>query len=102
MNEWNTHRIRINAGSRGYGGRPVTLYNLPELYGTLDFKYLVETEELDICLEMSSSVDTLPCDKDVYELATMYTEEHNLSSPADAYEAASLFCVLRNMIKADL
>ncbi|XP_041361574.1 uncharacterized protein LOC121377582 [Gigantopelta aegis] len=48
VNEWNTHRIRINAGSRGYGGRPVTLYNLPELYGTLDFKYLVETEELDI------------------------------------------------------
>ncbi|KAJ8304110.1 hypothetical protein KUTeg_017693 [Tegillarca granosa] len=85
---WNSHRIRPS--NRGFSGRPVVLYDLPQIRGTEDFLCHVDNREILACVEECVFPEEI-CDTDVYNLASVYMFENHLQMPNDAYEAANLY-----------
>ncbi|KAJ8976015.1 hypothetical protein NQ317_003830 [Molorchus minor] len=51
--EWNTHRITGKKTSIAPMGRPLTMFELPQLYGTRDYLFAVSPSEITMCQEES-------------------------------------------------
>ena len=99
---WNMHNIRRTRLSNNIiGGRPSTLYALPEIYHTMDYSCLVHQEDFEACID-ETITDDKPCDTDVFDLATLYMDEHQWTLPSDAYEALNLYMNIRDCLKEDL
>ncbi|KAJ8300617.1 hypothetical protein KUTeg_022136 [Tegillarca granosa] len=96
---WNSHRIRPS--NRGFSGRPVVLYDLPQIRGTEDFLCHVDNREILACVEECVFPEEI-CDTDVYNLASVYMFENHLQMPNDAYEAANLYERLRMFFRENL
>ncbi|KAJ8297592.1 hypothetical protein KUTeg_024123 [Tegillarca granosa] len=96
---WNSHRIRPS--NRGFSGRAVVLYDLPQIRGTEDFLCHVDNREILACVEECVFPEEI-CDTDVYNLASVYMFENHLQMPNDAYEAANLYERLRMFFRENL
>ena len=65
---WNGHRIRKAKNQRTPNGRPLVLYNFPELCGTEDFLWEVEEIKVDLCKEQCIEKSEVLCDEELLEL----------------------------------
>ena len=59
---------------------------------------MVSNVELELCKEESSQRDEFPCDRDMFELCLILIDENNWSIPKDAYDAVTLYKLLRDEI----
>lgn len=102
MRTWNIHRIRTARNRALPSGRPIIMYAIPELYGTLD--HLKETHQrvLELCEEECKTKDGIPCDRLVYELCLIIMEEMHWPLPTDPYDMCDLYISLRAEIKNQL
>lgn len=95
--EWNTHKIASSRNRTSPVGKPIVMYNNPELYDTEDYRVFVTDEEALACLEECKFMNR-PCfDIDIYELAVIIMEEHNLELPTTADDAITLYINLRQL-----
>ena len=99
---WNSHRIRRSCKHSAPSGRPMTMYNLPHLYGTEDFLCPVAYGAIELCKEECMPKDQYSCDEEVYELCSIIMHENNLSRPSDAESAVDLYHTLRDSIVQSL
>lgn len=97
---WNTHIIRRSHS--GSGGRPILLYEASNANGIDDSTIPVDANQLQICADECSQVLNICPDNDIYDLANLYLEEHNLTLEGDVYAAANLYDFLRTTINRDL
>ncbi|XP_029977959.1 uncharacterized protein LOC115410444 [Sphaeramia orbicularis] len=95
---WNSHRIRMRPGYGMFGGRPVLMYTVPQLYGGEDKLQPVIPEETMICKEECTPKGQYPCDETVFELCTLLMEEHGWDAPVNAPTTAELYLRLRSEI----
>ncbi|XP_062605262.1 uncharacterized protein LOC134267055 [Saccostrea cucullata] len=63
---WNTHRMRRNQNQVAPSGRPLTMYQIPHLYGTENHACPVSLEKIRICQEECIYKESFPCDSDVF------------------------------------
>ena len=96
---WNLHNIRPSSNAEMPSGRPDTMYFVPEITGTQDYKVAVDLDDLDVAIEM------FPLDRPRYgcsplfsELALMLMEDNELSPPSNVEEAMALYLNLLNLI----
>jgi hypothetical protein len=94
---WNVHRIRPTNYTGG--GRPIMLYDIPELYGTRDYMCDVDLNRIDVCAQECTFYNGIPCDEDIYPLACLYMDEHGWLMPSDPYEAVDLYVSLRDCFR---
>ena len=80
-------------------GRPLVLYNFPELCGTEDFLWEVEEIKVDLCKEQCIEKSEVLCDEELLELCHLVMEEHGWNNPADAQEAIELYILLSPIIR---
>lgn len=101
MNEvkllWNHHRIRKTRNSLSPGGKPVVMYQTPEVYRAQDYKIIIPNEKIEACRSECKYLRN-PCDDVVYELCNLIMEEENIPQPDDPYRALDLYRYLRNEI----
>lgn len=98
MRTWNTHKIRPRPGHDVHGGRPVLMYTVPSLYDAEDGLKPVDNQELVVCREECTPKSQIPCDETVYDLSVLLMQENHWSNPTDAFEAAELYTLLREVI----
>ena len=96
---WNGHRIRKAKNQRTPNGRPLVLYNFPELCGTEDFLWEVEEIKVDLCKEQCIEKSEVPCNEELLELCHLVMEEHGWNNPANAQEAIELYILLSPIIR---
>lgn len=96
---WNLHNIRPSNSPESPSGRPDTMYFVPEITGTHDYKVDVDLDDLDAAKEMFS-VDrpVYGCSSAFSELALMRMEDNGLHHPNTAEEATALYLNLLNLI----
>jgi hypothetical protein len=96
---WNLHNIRPSNNSESPSGRPDTMYFVPEITGTRDYKIDVDLDDLDAAKEMFSSDRPLNgCSQAFSELAVMLMEDNRLNHPSNAEEATTLYLNLLHLI----
>ena len=89
--EWNEHRIRRVQDSLCPAGRPEILFNSPFLTGADDYKYLVDSEDIDIM------EDELQMDDPAQSLCTLESKEiieivmNGPKNAINAYQALDMF-----------
>ncbi|KAJ8034324.1 hypothetical protein HOLleu_21108 [Holothuria leucospilota] len=49
--EWKAHLVRSSGNANGPFGRPLVIYNAPDLYGTRNFVHPVPQNEVLLCKE---------------------------------------------------
>lgn len=80
-------------------GKPLIMYNMPEIYGTRNYMLPITENKLEIarqdCLFLDENV---PCDEDVFELCEILLNEDGRLHPEDPYEAADTYLYLRNQL----
>ena len=99
---WNCHKIRAKRGAGLVGGRPYLMYSLPEVFGTVDCSFHISEVDLSVCLDESIIEDQLPCDEDVFQLATIYMLENGFNKSTDCYELVDLYTNLRACFLNDI
>lgn len=95
--EWNTHRISRSHNQHQLSptGRPFAMYHTPELYNTTDYLLEVSEEAVEICKELTSTING---DEDVFELASILMEEKGLQFSYDPYDTLNIYTCLRREI----
>ncbi|XP_071944693.1 uncharacterized protein [Antedon mediterranea] len=96
-NEWNAHRISKSRNSHGPFGRPTLMYNVPYLFGGQECIIPVDVAKVEVCESESIFKSQIPCDKDVFDLCSIFLEEKQLSMPKTCDEGLQLYSSLRNM-----
>jgi hypothetical protein len=96
VNTWNRHLIRPSRNARIPSGRPNIMYNLPELYGTVDYISQVSSAEINICKGICTFRQLVPCDQDVYDLCWEIIGNMGYNFPHDPYSAVDLYLNLRH------
>ncbi|XP_041931226.1 uncharacterized protein LOC121694889 isoform X2 [Alosa sapidissima] len=100
---WDNHRIRPGSNGRDlYHGKPVMMYNVPELYHAQNYLHPVEMDRISTILDedICQWKTDIPCDIDLHDLCLLVMEEHNLTRRHDAEGAIHLYKHLRPVIKA--
>lgn len=92
---WKGHRIRKVKNQRTPIGRPLVLYNFPELCGTEDFLWEVEEIKVDLCKEQCIEKS----EEELLELCHLVMEEHGWNNPANAQEAIELYILLSTILR---
>ncbi|KAL3879648.1 hypothetical protein ACJMK2_031935 [Sinanodonta woodiana] len=72
---WNVHRIRPTKNQNSPNGRPFVMYKLPMIYGTRSYLQSVDEDKIEICRAECVFRDEHPCDRDVFNICTLYMEE---------------------------
>lgn len=89
--QWNLHPIRQVRDSVSPAGRPEILYHSPQLTGSDDFKYLVETEDLDI-VEDDLQINAHPkllCSPEAKEIIEIIMD--GPKNPLNVFQAIDMF-----------
>ncbi|XP_031351071.1 uncharacterized protein LOC116176587 [Photinus pyralis] len=97
VQEWGAHRITKSKNSISPSGRPIVMYNLPELYGSEDNLVRVFSASILSCKEECLSLKS-SCDEDVNDLCNIILSELDMSKPHDPYDAVNLYVKLRTEI----
>ena len=81
-------------------GKPVIMYNHPELYGTRNYKCHAREELIDAVLQagICTRKSRYPCDRNLFVLCQTLIVEFGLGIPESAEEAAVLYVQLRHII----
>ncbi|KAJ8019268.1 hypothetical protein HOLleu_42247 [Holothuria leucospilota] len=58
--EWNDHHVRSSRNANCPFGRPLVMYNAPDLYGTRDFGHPVSQNEALFCKEGETDQNVYP------------------------------------------
>ena len=96
---WNLHNIRPSRNTESPSGRPDTMYFVPEITGTLDYKTDVDLDDLEVAKEMFSSDRPVHgCSRAFSELAVMLMQDNRLNHPSNAEEATALYLNLLHLI----
>lgn len=97
---WNAHTIRRYRNQQTPHGRPLLLYNAPEMHNTQDYKIPITEDEVECCRELCASDNDETDDfcKDIYDMASLIMEEERRDEPKSQEEAAELYLYLRNEI----
>lgn len=98
VTEWNMHRIAPSRNSVSPRGRPFIMYHMPQVYGTKDYLYPAREEDINICKELCTFPENVPCDKDVYELCVIIMTENGLSVAQEPNNAIDLYVTLREKV----
>ncbi|CAH0563093.1 unnamed protein product [Brassicogethes aeneus] len=93
--EWNTHSISGSRNAVSPRGRPVIIFELPELYHTTNFLCDFDNQLIEAC-ERECQYFKMPCETDIYELCKILMNEKNIEIPQDAYAAAELYLKLKS------
>jgi len=96
---WNLHRIRPTRINSSPHGRPYLLYHHPEMTGTVDCKYDVDMDELDVAREMCCEDLPMCSSPEFNELAELIMTEEGLRMPENGNEARNLYFTLINEIE---
>ena len=100
---WNQHIIRKNRHGLCHG-RPRIMMNHPELYGTRS--HLIELSQQDMedvaDDELCATIEVIPCDADIYNLACQIMRDRNLAIASEWSENLELYKTLRRIIKGML
>ena len=99
---WNSHRIRPVKNSVSPSGKPVMLYNFPELFGAQKQHCMVPETSVRICEEECTPKKQFPCDETVFELCVFLMAENDKDMPNDVDEAVALYKFFRNCILREL
>jgi hypothetical protein len=78
------------------------MYKLPMIYGTRSYLQSVDEDKIKICRDECVFRDEYPCDRDVFNICTLYMEEKGWISPTNIDDALQLYCYIRNMLLVDL
>ena len=74
---WNRHMIRPTKNARIPSGRPNSLYQLPQLYNTIDYLSDVSQTKIQVCRDESIFSNTIMCDQDIDGICCIHKlEEH--------------------------
>lgn len=95
---WNLHEVRKSRNDQLQFGRPISLYTLPELYETRDYRQLTNEIYVQACKEECVFKTEIPCDKDVYELCCHLIRKNGWQKANDAISARELYIQLREEI----
>lgn len=87
---WNTHKIRPVRNTESPNGKPDVLFFLPQLSGTVDYKCIVDLDDLDVAEECVREPQ-LRGSPEIMELASMIMEDRDLSFPENVNEARLLY-----------
>ena len=92
---WSGHLIRATREEHSLHGRPYCLYNIPQLYGSQDYKYNVPELKIEACKQECVFKTNIPCDPDFYDLCNMFMDENDWEFPQSADEACELYLNLK-------
>jgi hypothetical protein len=97
---WNIHCIRPSINSESLSGRPDTLYFLPEVNNTRDYKTRTNAADMEVAEEMCC-LQNPPngCEPEFNELATIIMRENRLQMPTTVEEAEQLYVELIHIIE---
>lgn len=99
---WNTHQIRPSKNQNCPNGRPLVMYTFPALYSTHSHLLPVDDNQIELCREECIFREEYPCDKDIFEMCTIYMEERGWPIPQNTNDASQLYSNLRNILVADI
>lgn len=86
----------------GQTGKPILLYNAPELYGAEDQLCEVENNDYIACREEIGDNRCEVCDPDIAELCRILMDENDWRNPNNCEEAVQLYLNLRHLILQQL
>lgn len=96
--EWDSHKIQKARNSISPSGRPIILFEMPELYGAKDYLSKFPIQLADV-LEEHCSRNEYACDEDVFHLCEDLVSEHGYRKTSDdPYDAVQLYINLRKKI----
>ena len=97
---WNLHRVRRSAEAPG--GRPETLFSMPESTGFISQGIPVSSQDLQVA-DTVLRIDNIPItnDEDLYELLKCYVVINDFDIPIDAEGALDLYVLLLQCLHND-
>lgn len=95
--EWNSHRIRKTKNTVAPAGRPIMMYDLPELYDSQDYLLPLAVEDINMW-KTECSFPSTPCDEDIFELCNLIVNEKNLIKSNHPFDTVIFYISLRNEI----
>ena len=98
---WNIHCIRPSTNAESPSGRPDTLYFLPEVNETRDYKTGASVADIDVAEEMCCMQNPPNgCEPEFNELAAIIMRENRLQMPTTVDEAEQLYVELLHQIES--
>ena len=81
---WNLHHLRRSGNEQLAYGRPISMYTLPEQYGTHDYLCHIDDDVIEACRNECVLKGDVPCDQDIYDLCTVVERfiPHSILSPS--------------------
>lgn len=95
---WNCHRIRPSRNAVSPSGRPLVMYNIPQLFGSTNHLKAVNPQQVELCRQECLPRGPLPCDQTVFDICCLIMSENHLHPPTTAEEAVELYLYLRASI----
>ncbi|XP_071797832.1 uncharacterized protein [Asterias amurensis] len=96
---WNEHHIRYCKNSEGPHGKPDTMFFLPQLYGTHEYKHEVSLADIrDVNEEFCTPVSEHGCSEEFLQIVEEIMTEEGYTLPQTNEEAVLLFSQLRDII----
>ncbi|XP_022111601.1 uncharacterized protein LOC110990810 [Acanthaster planci] len=99
---WDGQRIRKNKQEHLAYGRPLTMFELPQLYNTMDYLKLVDRDRVNVCKEECLFNDNYPCDEDLFNYACLLMGAAGRRAPNTPEEAIHLYIDLRRHLRRAL
>ena len=99
---WDGHRIRKNKQDHVTHGRPLTMYQLPQVYGTRDYLLPVDQRRIQLCESEIVNKKKYPCDEDLFNYCCLVMESNRWTHPETPEEAAHLYINLRGHMRRTL
>ena len=94
---WNTHKIRSTRNQLSHCGRPMLMYDMPDLYRTSDCLCEVEPGAID-SLEESCKFEVLPCDGAMFDVIWCVMEDLEWPWKDDIFDIVNLYIRVRRII----
>ncbi|XP_038045246.1 uncharacterized protein LOC119719823 [Patiria miniata] len=99
---WDGHLIRKSKQEHVTHGRPLLMFQLPEVYGTRDHLKPVEQERIDLCREECNFKDRFPCDRELFEYCCQSLITNGWEDPRNPEAAMNLYINLREHVRREI
>lgn len=96
---WDGHLIMRSKQDHVTHGRPLVMFQLPEVYGTRGYLKHVEQDRIDLCKEECQFTDEFPCDQDLFEYCCQTMITNRWEAPGNPEAALNLYMNLRERIR---
>lgn len=90
--DWNTHLIRKSKNSISPGGRPMSMYWMPEQFKKKNFLIDLQDNDIEMLKDESRFEDH---NDNLYDVIEMFRTENNLPKPLNAEHANALYLYFR-------